>query len=1345
MPYGAGRNYRVVDGDSNGRVDGAEVDAIRRAIAVGGVVGALDADGDGALTAADLQLAIDQQSLYRNGLMFRRTSTLCAFEMDLGLAGGAAVAVASLEDESLPDQLERRGIVVVHQVRLLELERIITRSTAVDWTLAKLFPLKLHTEHRFCVDTLVFPASDGRLIPAVPSPWAQSDLVVTAGTSGSVFQLHLHQPAPSLLTRTLRARLNLHMRAGITGAYFGVGAEEGLGAAARGAGYLHLGLESARPLAESVESWTAVPELSAGRLTVGLPQRAGEIVKLLRAMSRAIGPWEDVLLGWTDRRRDVRAVLAVLEETLLLGFEPAPTWDNLIDEVASWAPEEDAQSDEVRNVIRSTIMGAASELGMISSDAVIAPGSLLDRIRVAIAGMRGPRRGGLRLLQAAESVLAGRRSRFVVSFEQVVPSYDNPPRIKVGDVLPNTRVRFAGKVFSALGTVFMPSGTGAQPVFPVQCPLRFVKPAKLSLAPFCGAPHEHVDIASGVRGVTLGSRILSDDAGDLWAFVGLDSGEFGWLPLPNDLATQARAGVLRQSAPGSGPVELYAPPITVVDSGPDRAIARSVLKGPDGPWKEDLLRLREHFLNWMKFSIFQQPPFDLSDDLVRPVLAAMTGAQKRAFWDQFTSDMRCVCYTATAGRMLVESVFVPLILGQPRASLAGLVNFAASTASGFDPARALAAVEIAVPALIDIARAGIPMLVDVLKPVLEPIVDAATDAAFWKMDEARVRMMRSRDPIERDLAATYWAQRASGIGPDIQGEPRKEPANDGVKVLWSASSPRSGKSQADAGKGPNGIGTSTAINGDRISICWSAEGAAGGGAGGESGMSAAAEGTGGLKLSAMYPTFPVDMMKDPYAIGVFLRLGVRTLHHQLRIAAFYADNPEKVRGVVRPLSFENLEFHVLGFIATYCAMRELALEHPAWIAKSLEEIQFKLELEVNASVLGAIAGGLDLNETVTAEVHISLAEIVWPLTAFLSADQRIAEGAAALVDRIVPRLRVSVQDRTRVRILVATSSLEVESVGVDFTGELAIPQGSILRDGMQFVADVVAKIIRMIEGAILPGQLGLPWSAIDSVLTTIDTKIGSILLDEGHDTGRLDWLSADPAITGTIAEWMGRTGTPADQTLATIVRAFREPLPVRLIPFPSGRVLDVVPHSGRFWASVRLSAADKQEVERRGFVAPVQSNAPMEAMTVAIPLPTAPDELRWHRAKVGGVFVQGIIAGFQDPSDAEQLANRRDPAWLGAASSEAPHTWQMLGRHWAWVEAALVDELVARKCTLPLISLQGGALILTFDAVPVGAVMAAAVPMLRGISPSGRTQLWDVVLTTSASSADCAYLLSKFM
>ncbi len=545
MPYGDLARYWSCDRDGDGKVVAADVEAVRRAVGKDDAYAdELDPDGDGKVTAADLQLAIEQQSRLLNGLMWRPTTAGLSFfvqptpDLWAHLTFGVPI-----QDDGIPGRLERRGLLNVFDAQL------VLPGIA--------YPLRAHLEERLYMDR--FPRLDVLGLPWPGFPSTRYDLVVVGGATARDFQLYASAEPWNPLLRTWTVKGSLCLRGMISGAYFGVGAEVGAGVAGRADLRLHFVYESGANLVEVLGEWHDRFESLRGRDIRDLPVpwkvvsavlEYTEIPRLCRAFIGIAGPLLDLLFDWTDPKRHVRAVLGHIHQTVLEGWTPCATWDEIADAI------ERLPEDKVSPSMRAAALGAAtglrSELGVSGEAPMCWRARLMEKVKAALLAVVGATDIEKRL---AAGLVEGicRRTPGVAGLDQLIePSTALPgllPKDARNDLgLGGDIARPRNVVGQDASTVSIP-GLGDYMAFdphvwqvpsqdmvehwdtivgnPLRRPIYNSTVVFPPYAVLYAAPKAHKDlavgkVAVGAKGVVAGVCALEDGDGAWWFFVRTD-------------------------------------------------------------------------------------------------------------------------------------------------------------------------------------------------------------------------------------------------------------------------------------------------------------------------------------------------------------------------------------------------------------------------------------------------------------------------------------------------------------------------------------------------------------------------------------------------------------------------------------------------------------------------------------------------------------------------------------------------------------------------------------------------------------------------------------------------------
>ncbi|MCE9578449.1 MAG: hypothetical protein K8W52_35310 [Deltaproteobacteria bacterium] len=381
MPYGDMARYWVCDRDGDGKVDDADVEAVRAAVNQDDkYVDKLDSDGDGKVTAKDLELVMEQRSRYLNGVMWRPSTAALSFYVSPQAGQWAHVAFgAPIQDDSIPEKLDRHGLLNIYEMQF--------RVPLVD------YPVRVHLEERIYMDTFPRLALFGFAPPGFPS--IRYDLVVVGGDTARDFQLYVTSEPWNPLLRTWTFKGTLVLRGLISGAYFGVGAEAGAGAAGRADLRIQMVYESGANLVEVLAQWHDRLANWQGSQPRDWPVPYKMIEKLLeytelprlcRAFIGIAGPVLDLLFDWTDPKRHLRAALGYIHQTVLGSWKPCPTWDELAVEIDRLPPDKIMAS--YKAVLASALRAVQQEVGAAPDAPMFYPRRVKERALAAIDAQR---------------------------------------------------------------------------------------------------------------------------------------------------------------------------------------------------------------------------------------------------------------------------------------------------------------------------------------------------------------------------------------------------------------------------------------------------------------------------------------------------------------------------------------------------------------------------------------------------------------------------------------------------------------------------------------------------------------------------------------------------------------------------------------------------------------------------------------------------------------------------------------------------------------------------------------------------------------------------------------------
>jgi len=415
MPYGDMARYYVADRDSDGKVVDADVEAVRAAVDnEDAYKDNLDSDGDGKVTAADLQLVIEQKSRFLNGLMWRPSTAALAFWVQPAAELWALLSFgAPIDDDSIPGRLERRGLLNVYDMQLV--------VPLVN------YPVRVHLEERLYMDRFPRLAEFGFAPPGFPS--ARYDLVVVGGQTARDFQIYATSEPWNPLLRTWTIKGSLCLRGMISGAYFGVGAEAGAGVAGRADLRLQVCYESGANMVEVLAEWhdrfeelrhTDITKLPVPWKAISAVMEYTELPRLCRAFIGIAGPVLDLFFDWTDPERHLRAALGYIHQTVLEGFTPCPTWEEMARELGSWTDEQ--MAPDLRDAVVAAVAALAIRLGMPGDAPMYLPSLLLQHLLAAVDAVLPPR-----LRPPLEQPMAKASAR--ASLEKVEPIVSPPARL----------------------------------------------------------------------------------------------------------------------------------------------------------------------------------------------------------------------------------------------------------------------------------------------------------------------------------------------------------------------------------------------------------------------------------------------------------------------------------------------------------------------------------------------------------------------------------------------------------------------------------------------------------------------------------------------------------------------------------------------------------------------------------------------------------------------------------------------------------------------------------------------------------------------------------------------------
>jgi len=565
MPYGDVGLFKVADLDRDGFVRDWEVEALRKAVSAGDDAydASLDCDGDGKITADDLQLAIEQQRRYVNGIMYRPMTGPFGIWCSFSPYDWFFNAMGALRDESIEGKVERDGIIAVIDGQLV--------LPVVD------YPIRYHLEQRMFLDRFPELALLPGLAPATPS--VRIDAIARGGRTGRDWQAYFTTEPANPMLRTWVLRGTIFLRGLITGAYFIVGAESGAGAAGKADFRIQAVYETSTPLIAVIQQWhDRVKNVSEAKPDEIFPVpfdlfksiiEHTDVPRLCRSLIQVAGPFVDLFFDWCDEEHRVRGGLGYLRQTVLNKWRPAPTWAQLRHEISEWPPEEIA--GEEREAVLGALGEVQADLAAADDDAVYEPAAAARAAREALAKLDGGDSA------AAEKVAAlfADRPRFAAGFDQLVEDVDaeaveipgcgrhvirNPKIVAVPFAYKDVKNVQNEKHEASVDELLAVRGNPFfKPIY--HSIVEFGPDAKLYTAPTADVAHFIEPVGAGGRGLVEGARALEDEDGHWWLWVRLESWRHGWLRLDKEVverifsttgdverAAESIAGIVKEAA-----------------------------------------------------------------------------------------------------------------------------------------------------------------------------------------------------------------------------------------------------------------------------------------------------------------------------------------------------------------------------------------------------------------------------------------------------------------------------------------------------------------------------------------------------------------------------------------------------------------------------------------------------------------------------------------------------------------------------------------------------------------------------------------------------------------------------
>jgi hypothetical protein len=549
FPYGDIGCYHVADLDKDGFVRPWEVKKVREAVVKSKTQDfydfALDCDGDGQITEDDLQLAVEQQQNFVNGLMYRPATSPLGFFVALAPTMWAFATFTDLTDESTLGGVTRRGIL------LLADGQLAIPMPPIFGDGRNYYPIRFHFENRLFVDKFdnLAPSLGGEQPLIAPLTASERvDMILRGGKTGRDWQVYFTcEPMnPVLLTWNLRGTLYLR-GVGAAGAGIGAGASVAAAVGGKGAGFIHFDYESSAPLIEVIEEWAdrlrGISETKAGDLPVPWAMIKGilewtDVPRLARALIQIAGPMMDLLFDWCDEGHHIRGALGYIRQVVLNNWQPAPTWEQLRKELEGWDDVLYAERQEILRVVTDVQIGG-------DEDPVYVPALLAQRLRKVAPSAEA------RIKKTFEED----RARFAASLDQLVPEgIGHEPYAKTVSIPRCGSFKVTNPFIAAFPIRWDDLKNNAHPgestldeILAVRgnpfykpiyhTAVEFGPEAKLFTCPNQDLGY-FVGSIAGQKGLVEGSRVLEDGAGNRWLWVRTDSWHHGWVFLDADVCAE---------------------------------------------------------------------------------------------------------------------------------------------------------------------------------------------------------------------------------------------------------------------------------------------------------------------------------------------------------------------------------------------------------------------------------------------------------------------------------------------------------------------------------------------------------------------------------------------------------------------------------------------------------------------------------------------------------------------------------------------------------------------------------------------------------------------------------------
>ncbi len=548
---------------------------------------------------------------------------------------------------------------------------------------------------------------------------------------------------------------------------------------------------------------------------------------------------------------------------------------------------------------------------------------------------------------------------------------------------------------------------------------------------------------------------------------------------------------------------------------------------------------------------------------------------------------------------------------------------------------------------------------------------------------------------------------------------------------------------------------STKLGDDTITITYSFEGGGGVGAGIEVGAGTSAQATGAIRVHGYLLKVPLKLIfagVDSLTVG--LRFFLRFAMHLTD--ALDAAHEAITRDLTAP-SFALIDARrlipaVYAAIAMVQALRDVVSDHPDFIVKVLESVHASAQLDVLGSIHGGVSVTGEISEAVHVQASMKLATIVAPLLDLLDGGKAKIDQVALASERIIPEIKVRVSDETVLKGTWFPFGVRIQSRGTLASGSLTVPQGSSIRTRARDFWGWVAELVEVFRQRTLarpaPGEDDpRAFAKLRSVLLALDRGVSSLAAGGASEM----WMSPDASVSELVHRLRGEPvqTAPLGTTglLGQMFQAIKDAGVVGVALSPGSQALVARPGAEKGFMELSLHVTDeeKRRLDTHALSYPSPPTMAVENVVYRVPLPAVPKRVGWNRyvdPYDENRELEGLIVGFDDGQAAQAFADARDAAWVDGAVRTA--WFPRDGKFWAWVDTTMVPALSSSRCPLPRVELEGGTLVLTFTATPLGATGESGAPILSHGHRAGEPQpIWELPLVKKATRGDFQLLCDQ--